>query len=379
MMFKHIFVTRLKCLFREKSLIFWTLLFPIALATFFNLAFSNLASAEKFDPVDIAVINSEELDANVNFKTMLDSLSQDNDDRIFNITYTNEKKANDLLLKNDISGYIYIDKDIKLVINNNGFNQTIIKSFLDHYIEINATVSSIISINPDAIKDGLMNKINEHQNYLKDNTNSNIDTVVLYFYSLIGMVCMYAGFWGIKTVNESEANLSAQGARLSVAPVHKLKAFLYSLSAAFLIQYIEVLIILAYMIYALGIDFGNQVGYIMFLCFVGCFTGLSFGSMVGAMTTKSENVKMSILTSVSMALSFLAGMMGSGMKYIIDDKLPLLAHINPVNLVTDALYSLYYYTTYTRFFSNIMYLIIFSIICCSVTYCFIRRRKYASL
>ena len=379
MMFKHIFITRLKCLFREKSLIFWTLLFPIALATFFNLAFANLSSAEKFESIDIAVVESEELNNNLNFKTMLDSLSQDNDDKVFNVTYANEVDARNLLDKNDISGYISVDPEINLVINNNGFSQTIIKSFLDQYVEINSTISSINNINPDAIKNGLLDSINEHENYLKDNTNNNIDMVVLYFYTLIGMVCMYAGFWGIKTVNESEANLSAQGARLSIAPVHKLKVFLYSLSAAFVIQYIEILLILAYLVYGLGIDFGNQIGHIMLLCLVGCFAGLAFGSMVGAMTTKSENVKISILTSISMALSFLAGMMGSGIKYIIDDKLPLLAHINPVNLVTDALYSLYYYTTYTRFYTNIIYLIIFSTVCCIITYSFIRRRKYASL
>jgi ABC-2 type transport system permease protein len=378
-MFRHIFVTRIKCLFREKSLIFWTLVFPLALSTFFNLAFSNLSSTEKFEPIDIAVIDNEKLNEDVNFKSMLDSLSKEDENQIFNVVYLTEQEAKDKLEKYEISGYINVDNEIELFINKNGFNQTIIKSFLDQYKQISSTISTILTINPDAIKNGLMEEIANHQSYIQGSDNTNTDAVVLYFYSLIGMVCMYAGFWGIKTVNESEANLSSQGARLSISPVHKLKAFLYSLSAAFIIQYIELLIILAYMVFILGIDFGNQIGYIMLLCFVGCFAGISFGSMVGSMFSKDENTKIAILISVSMILSFLSGMMFLDMKYIISENVPILANINPVNLITDALYSLYYYSTHTRFYTNIFYLIIFSIICCAVTYKSIRRKKYASL
>ena len=58
-MFKHIFINRLKMLLRTKATIFWTLVFPIILATFFNLAFGNLAEEEKFEPFNIAVIQNE--------------------------------------------------------------------------------------------------------------------------------------------------------------------------------------------------------------------------------------------------------------------------------------------------------------------------------
>lgn len=378
-MFKHIFITRLKCLLREKSLVFWTLIFPIALGTFFNLAFSNLESAELFEPIDIAVIDNEEFKQDQNFKTVLDSLSNDSENKIFNIIYTNEEEAKKLLSDSKISGYIHIEENIKLVISNNGFNQTIIKTFLDNYLQTTATVSSIININPEAIKNGLLEEINKHQNYIQDISNKKMDASVVYFYTLIGMVCMYAGFWGIKTVNESEANLSGQGARLCLSPVHKLKAFIYSILAAFLIQFIELLIILAYLILGLKVDFGDQIGYILLLCFIGSFTGIIFGSMISALTTKNENLKSGIMISVSMILSFLSGMMVMDMKYIIADKFPLLANINPVNLITDALYSLYYYDTYTRFFTNIGYLTIFTIVCTIITYFLIRRRKYASL
>jgi ABC-2 type transport system permease protein len=67
------------------------------------------------------------------------------------------------------------------------------------------------------------------------------------------------------------------------------------------------------------------------------------------------------------------------MKYIIARNIPLLSYLNPVNLLTDAFYALYYYDTFTRVFTNIAILVVFIIVFCSGTYLIIRRRKYASL
>ena len=46
-MFFHIFKNRLKILLRKKSVIFWTMIFPIILATLFHLAFSDIQNDEK--------------------------------------------------------------------------------------------------------------------------------------------------------------------------------------------------------------------------------------------------------------------------------------------------------------------------------------------
>lgn len=58
-MFIHFFKYQLKTLLRNRTVIFWTLVFPIILATFFNLAFSNLTSSENFDAVDVALVEKQ--------------------------------------------------------------------------------------------------------------------------------------------------------------------------------------------------------------------------------------------------------------------------------------------------------------------------------
>ena len=51
LMFKHNFKYSLKILFRNKSLIFWTFIFPIILGTFFKLAFNDIENNEVFQSI----------------------------------------------------------------------------------------------------------------------------------------------------------------------------------------------------------------------------------------------------------------------------------------------------------------------------------------
>ena len=37
----HLFKVRLKCLLRDRTILFWTLFFPIILATFFNFTLAK--------------------------------------------------------------------------------------------------------------------------------------------------------------------------------------------------------------------------------------------------------------------------------------------------------------------------------------------------
>lgn len=59
-MFWHVFVYRLKCLVRDRELVFWTLIFSILLGTLFYVAFGHLtAESARFQPIKVAVVNNE--------------------------------------------------------------------------------------------------------------------------------------------------------------------------------------------------------------------------------------------------------------------------------------------------------------------------------
>lgn len=378
-MFGHIFINRLKILIRSKTAIFWTLVFPIILATLFNLAFSNITSGENFQVIDLAVVNNENFKKEENFKVLIESLSNVSKDQLFNTQYVTEEEAKTLLQDNEISGYIIVNEKINIVVKNNGINQSTIKSVVDNYYQVVSVINNISKSNPEAIRNGVLEKLNEKINNFNDISNENVDAIVVYFYTLIGMICLYGGTFGVNAVVETEANLSKKGARVSVSPVHKFKLLLASFLAAIIIHYSEVLVLLGYLMFILKIDLGNQVLPVLLLTFVGSLAGTSLGTLIGVSNKKSENMKMSILISVTMLFSFLAGMMVLQIKYIIANKIPLLAHINPVNFITDGLYSLYYYNTLDRYFYNVIGLLVFTLVMFLISYIFIRRKKYDSI
>ncbi len=375
-MFKHIFINRLKTLLRNKTMMFWTLAFPIILGTFFNLAFSNLSKEEKLDVIDIAVV--EKID-NDSLKHVFNELSKDGEDKIFNTKYVKEEEAKKLLNDNKISGYIISDNEVNIYVKESSLEQTIIKYVIDQYYQMNSVAKNAMEYNPDSLRNGAIALMNENKEYFIDKSNKNMDSTVNYFYTLIGMACLYGGFFGLYTINEVEANLSKKGARVTVAPIKKTTVILSSLLVSLFVQYVEVLILIAYLTLILGIDFGNQLGNVLLLSLFGCLAGISMGILIGVSSKKSENLKMGILISTTMFCSFLSGMMMMQMKYIIEKNVPILGHINPVNMITDGLYSLYCYDNLDRYYSNVFGLIIFGFVMFGISYVFLRRKKYDSI
>ncbi|MFA5536422.1 MAG: ABC transporter permease [Bacillota bacterium] len=366
-------------------MIFWTFLFPILLATFFNLAFANLFNADSFSEIKIGIIDNEEFRENTSFVTAIQAVSAEkgntNENSLFVVTYTSKAEAAKLLAENKVEGYIHFDGGPELVVKQSGLNQTIIKSFLDDYQQLSSTITAIIKENPAALQQGLLANVFERVDYLQETPmgRGQPDAMVIPFYALIAMACLYGGFFGLKEIVALQADLSPEGARVNVAPIHKLRLFTASMFAAITVLLVEILILLAYLIFVLKINFGNQFGFIMLTSIVGTVTGVTFGAFIAAVVKTGEGLKIGIIISLTMTMCFLSGMMYDKIKYIISSRVPLLGYLNPLNLITDSFYALYFYDSYGQYYLNIGLLCAFCIFFSSVVYLVLRRRTYASL
>jgi len=346
---------------------------------FFNLAFSNLDKSETFNPVNVAVVNDENYQNNIFFKAALNEVSK-GDDRLFNLMEVTEEEAERLLSSNSIDGYITVGSSLKLIVGKSGINQNIIKSFIDNYLHTFSTVNNILVKNPAGSR-ALFENLSQRVSYTREVSPSSAapNNVLNYFYTLIAMACFYGCFWGMREITDIQADLSSLAARINTAPVHKMKAFIYSLCASLLIHLVEMAILLSFLRFVLNVDFGSRTGYVILTVILGSIAGLSFGAFVSALVKKSEGFKIGIMIGATMIGSFLAGMMYQNMKYIVAKKVLLLSYLNPVNLLTDAFYCLYYYDTLKRYAINMGLLTIFIIVFWTGTYLVIRRRKYASI
>jgi ABC-type multidrug transport system, permease component len=371
----HLFLYQLKLLLRNKIMFFWTLLFPLVLATLFHLAFSQLLDSEHFEIVDVAVI---EVNKDEHFHTLLDELST-GDEQLLNVQYTSLEEAQSLLEDNKIDGYLVVDQDIEISIKENGIPQTILQTIVNQYYSSQNLFKNIYEYNPQAIIDGIFENLDMNQDYFLSQDSENTDVTVIYFYTLIGMNCLFAGFSAITLSTKMEGNLSRQGSRLTVSPTSKYKTLLTATIAVFLVHYTKMLVLFFYLVYGLNVHFSSQIPYILLLMAVGSFVGIEMGNCICSLLTKSEDTKISINTSLTMLCSFFAGMMIVDMKYLVLKYFPIGAYINPVSLITDAMYALYYYTTYERYFFNVFCLLAIGIILFTISIFMMRRKQYDSL
>ncbi|MDD3172955.1 MAG: ABC transporter permease [Herbinix sp.] len=374
----QLYCTRLKCLFRNRENMFWCYMFPILLATCFFFAFNNLYKVEDFETIQIAYDNEgQEADA---FKELLSTAKMSDDKLMFDITYCDKTKAKQLLENGNIEAYIVGSENPMLYVKENGLNETIIKSFLDNYKQMSGTVETILKENPNAIKEGLLDDVMQYKEFIDEvKSDKNPDSLLIYFYSLMAYTCIFAANWGLDEVANIQANLSGRGARMSVSSINKMKLFVCNLLAAFTAQLGSMILLFLYMFYIIKVDFGENLGYLLIICLIGSFTGLALGGTVGVWVKKKAEVKEAILTLIVLGGGFLSGMMIADMKVIIAEKFPLLGYINPVNLVADAMYSLYYFDTYDRFYLDVVILGIITVVLCIASYVGIRRKNYASI
>ena len=390
----HNFKYTLKTLFRSKMLIFWTFAFPIILGTLFYMAFSNIESSEKLDIIDIAIINDEKWEKDEIFKEVFQTLSdKHNEKRLFNTQYVSELKAKELLEENKITGYIIIEDTPKVVIKENGINATILTSVTEEILERSQMIATIIETsiekdpsiieNMEALYTSIYKELEqiekENDVTIIDTSSTHLSYTMIEFYTLIAMTCLYGGILGMVAVNQNLANMSTNGKRVAVSPVSKGKLIWSSVLASYVIQIIGITLLFIYTIFALQVDYGDHLPRIVLLALIGCLAGLSLGIMVASCFKTNDNAKTGIIISITMLGCFLSGMMGITMKYVIDTNIPIVNKMNPASMITDALYSLYYYDTLDRYHFNIISLLLFSLIMICLSIYSVRRQKYDSI
>lgn len=392
-MFLHNFKYSLKTLLRNKALIFWTFAFPIILGTLFNLAFSDIENKETLDIIDIAIINNEEFKNDDYFTESFKALGTKSKNQLFNTKYTNLSTAKNLLKENKITGYLLFENnEVKITVNDKGYNETILRFVVDEISSQKEMLETITSKEiTDSYKAGNLNVdyekiyqdtlslINDTSPKLNNISNSNLSYTMIEYYTLLAMACLYGAIISMFITNKKLANMSSAGKRTSISPAHKRTLLLGSFLASYLVQLLGIIILYLYTIFVIKVDYGNNIFLVFLLLMTGSFAGLSLGIAIATVLKSNENAKMGILISLTMFFSFLSGMMGITMKYVIDSNIPLLNKINPAAMITDGFYSLYYYDTLDRFYFNIISLLLFSVILLFISYQGLRREKYDSI
>ena len=362
--------------FRNFNMTFWPLVFPLILGTFFFFAFGNLNDAD-FETVQVAMV--QESDNNPLFRFYIEQVEK-SDSGLLNIREMDENTALTALKNKEISGIYYNKMTPSLTVNPDGIPESILQSVLESYNNNLHTIRSILKEHPSGILAGLSQMADTRELVQELSLGGKtIDGNSQFFYALIAMACLYGCFIGFGSAITLQANLTALAARRCVTPTHKLKLIVSEQIAAFLIGYVDVIILLFYLRNILKLDFQGQMGRMLLISLFGSLIGVSIGIFVGSFGKMSEGIKISIILAISMVCSFLSGLMNSSMKDLVEKHAPVINRINPAALISDAFYCINVYNDPARYYRNLITLAGMSIAFVLASFLLIRRNRYDSI
>lgn len=377
MLFHNIKYTFLSMI-RTKEVIFWSLVFPLALATFMYLAFGKINEVtENLETIDVAVVESVQ---NEMFDKILVEVSNGKSP-LLNPMKMNSQDAVSALDGKEVDGIIHVDDTISLSVRENGLIATILSSFVDRYLQNEATLTQIAKNNPLALNSAI-EALSDDTSYFKEEklTDGNTDNLSNYFYAVFAMSCLFASFTGISSMFSIQGNLSPLGQRRCVAPTKKLHVVLTLFLTNEIVQFAIELITFAYMSLVLGLDLSNKYPALFLLLFVASSFGLTMGMFIGSLKKPvTEGAKMGIGVAISMALSVMADLCVSGLMNTIEHTVPIINRLNPAALISDSFYALNTYSDYSRYTSNMVNLSAMTLILFTLTILTVRRNRYASI
>ena len=406
----HIIKYSLKAFIRNKSQMFWVLMFPIILGILFKTAFSGLSDVDAFTSIPVAVItqtdeksgipnNSEEnqtddtlgnavLSQQDNLKDSFKEICKNakmNDMPLllpdFDMT---EEDALKKLEDNDIYGIIYLDDKLSLKVSANtgddNTRQSILDSFVSQYNASASIIEEVAKKNPEKIGNVLKvtdTPVTYNREYKYSSNNA--ENYTQYFYNLLAMACLFTALAGMGITIGNQGNLSDIGIRKNITPVHKLKLNVCELLSGLVFNYILNIIAFAFIIVVLKIDMTFHLPQALLAVFVSTLSSMAFGFFIGSFPTKKRGIKEALGIGIIMFSCFLSGLMIGSMRIIIEEACPVINKVNPAALISDSLYSLANYDDLGRYYQDITTLLVLAVIFTIGGFLLTRRKKYASI
>ena len=236
---------------RNFSILFWPLVFPLVLGTLFYMAFGNLDEAD-FETVQAAVVKEKGSDQV--FLAFLGEMQEG--ENLVHAEEMTEEEAEQALEEQEISGVFYAGETPYLKVNGSGISQSILQSILESYQGGKQTLTTVAQKDPLRLP-AAVSRMADYQDMTKQVSlgGRTTDGNSTFFYALVAMACLYGCFIGQGSARWLQANLSALAARQCASSMNRLVMVLTELISSFLLHFTNVLILLSYMGYMLGIAF----------------------------------------------------------------------------------------------------------------------------
>ena len=380
----QLFRYRILSLLREKTTIFWSIAFALILATFFHFAFSGLG--EDLTSISVAVVFDETVNQTES-ESVVKSLKQieSKHKKLLRVKSESEEDAKRDLKNKKVKGIYYVtpiatgENPIRLCVLGSGLEESILQSVMESYNNQMRVYTTVMLEKPQKMSELMKFDYGKSMVVESTITGKEVQSYTQYFLALIGMACMFGCFIGMDTASQLQANVGALGARRCITSASKAKLIFVDVFVAFFVQFISVLVLMAYIKGVLKIDLGNYIGYLVLIAALGSMIGVSLGMLVGSIGKVKEGAKIGILLTISLTSSFLSGLMVSSIKGTIEQNCPIINRINPSSLISDALYCVGVYEDMGRLQEDLLLMLLLVVLLYLGSFVMMRRVRYDNI
>lgn len=321
--------------FKDFITLFWMLIFPLLLLSFFKLGFGNLLKDNQNLKIKVGI--SPDNYYSVIYKSI----------DIFDVSILNENEGITEVENEKISGYV--KSDGSLVFFNSNMKSRIIKQVSDQILQIS--------------KSGIPMEKFDFKNFPLNTEKTKGNFISMIFYNAIAMFALYGAFHGIAFSEFFIPGKNSPAVRILISPVKKLNLFLFFTVTGFLLTFIISIISILFSEYVLKLNLFRFDFKLLLMLIVGILSSISFGIGISFIfkRVKLEAKIMICILSLNL-LAILNGMMSINIKTKIDSLFPLINKLNPIAIIANNFYKITQLNNYSDYFRDISILTGFFIV-----------------
>ena len=380
--------TSVLALVRDKSLLVWTLAFPLIMTSIFMAMFSGLNDAYSLVESRLGVVRNARYESVKGLDDMLASLAgAPKKSRICTLKYyASEKDARDAATDGAIDSYLTVGSDGTPALHVSQASiaakgsrpATVLSAAINSYVRTSDAIASGSTKNPELAAKGavqaayLGNSVQiKHFSATKNAPDSNAS----FYFALLAMTAGMGAMSAALTTQKLLPTASAVGARQTLSSTPRWRMLVGALFGAWICQFACMLAALLFMATVAHIDFGSGAAPLVLAVAVSSLASCAMGSLLGTI----PHMQAGMITCLLSLFTGLYGPSAQEIAYALETSAPVLAHANPLWQISHCFYSLLYYDTYGSFARCCLTLLLMTLVALALAGIRMRKVSHAHL
>ncbi len=261
---------------------------------------------------------------------------------------------------------------------------------LDQILKIYGQVNKQFEIYGDAVKEGRISVFQAISEGLKSGEGQTIrqldpakqekpvPMVNIFYFSMVAYLSFFPVSTGNYVVTMTEADRSPEGVRQTVSPYSKRKRFIGSFVPYLLLTLLNTCLFYL-VVQLLGVNLGNQHALVLLGMGITTLAAMLTGACLAAFFGFNQSVLIALSIGLPLVFAMTTGMMSEVIYSSLMKSAPWLIEINPVGMMSKALYHLNGGGGVALYWQEIAKLAIFCLVTFILTLIGLRRNAYESL